>query len=618
MEFTEYKQLLIKVADGKHLPDSIYLHASALGAAPIQLADVALKIADALKIEESAWNVLKFAKRDFKISFLSYPDFDSYPYPALSRSFTVDLSKLSMREANYSESENPPILHRRESFVLEQYPLHDEFASFTKEGEQIGLYEETSRIGFQKNWLKLIRSKGYSLDESGRLIPLFDKDSVEPVDLVDVERHRTAIDRNQLSQPMQILARHGYLVGQYTVLDYGCGKGDDVRELEAHGIDVVGWDPNFYPENEVQSSDITNVGFVLNVIEERDERDETLRKAWTLTEKILVVSVMVAGEATIAQFKPYKDGVVTKSNTFQKYYAQSEIKLYIETVLEEEAIAVGQGIFFIFRDKVEEQEFLLERQHVRRSWSYRTKSAPKSKGRKLSASLFDSNKEIFEDFWRTSLDLGRVPANSEFEYSDQLRRIAGSHMKAHEFLLAHYGEEEYELSKQQRREDLLVYFSLGLFSKRKPYSRMPEGLKRDIKAFFKSHRLAIDEASELLFSVGSNEVINRTCENSYQRIKCGVMDADHSFTFHKEYLPEVEAPLRIYVGCALALYGELEDVDLIKAHMTSGKVTFLEYDNWESETPHLRYRVKVRLRDQEVDFFDHGRQQQSVDKRTFN
>ena len=56
----------------------------------------------------------------------------------------------------------------------------------------------------------------------------------------------------------------------------------DVRELEAHGLDVIGWDPNFYPDSDPQLSDITNLGFVLNVIEERKERDETLRRAWGL------------------------------------------------------------------------------------------------------------------------------------------------------------------------------------------------------------------------------------------------------------------------------------------------------------------------------------------------
>ena len=73
----------------------------------------------------------------------------------------------------------------------------------------------------------------------------------------EIDRHRTAIDRDQLSAPMKFLVRHGYLSGDYTVLDYGCGKGHDVLELEAHGIDVVGWDPMYRPDGKLRASDIS-------------------------------------------------------------------------------------------------------------------------------------------------------------------------------------------------------------------------------------------------------------------------------------------------------------------------------------------------------------------------
>jgi DNA phosphorothioation-associated putative methyltransferase len=121
-----------------------------------------------------------------------------------------------------------------------------------------------------------------------------------------------------------------------------------VRELEAHGLDVLGWDPNFLPDADKVTADIVNLGFVLNVIEDQDERLDALLDAWELTQKCLVVSVMLANESHIAQFRPFKDGVITSRNTFQKYYAQSEIKAYIERSLQEDAIPVAPGIFYIF------------------------------------------------------------------------------------------------------------------------------------------------------------------------------------------------------------------------------------------------------------------------------
>ena len=40
--------------------------------------------------------------------------------------------------------------------------------------------------------------------------------------------------------------------------------------------------------------------------------------------------------------------------------------------------------------------------------------------------------------------------------------------------------------------------------------------------------------------------------------------------------------------------------------MTSGKVTLLSYEDWDSERPRLIERIKIKLRDQDVDFFKYG------------
>ena len=46
----------------------------------------------------------------------------------------------------------------------------------------------------------------------------------------------------------------------------------------------------------------------------------------------------------------YGDGIITSRNTFQKYYQQEELKHYIETVLQMDAIPIGLGIYIVFRD----------------------------------------------------------------------------------------------------------------------------------------------------------------------------------------------------------------------------------------------------------------------------
>ncbi|HFC93287.1 MAG TPA: DNA phosphorothioation-associated putative methyltransferase [Leucothrix mucor] len=609
MDFLTYSDIIKNLSIGKKLPDSVYIHKSAVDNLPETLVALISSTAKQFDISNNDWSIIKLYKKDYKITYLNYPDFDDISYPALKFSQIVNLDKQTTRKSNYSKSENPPILHRKETFVTDNYPLISLFKAITQEGEKIGLYEKTSRIGFKKNWEKLIKSKGYYLDNEGRLKPLTEK----PISKSQttnftraVERHKTAINRNQLSQPMQVLARHNYLNGEYSVLDYGCGKGDDVRELEAHGINVTGWDPVHRPNVKYTQHDLVNLGFVLNVIEDRKERTQTLLKAWKYSGKAIVIAVMVAGESVISQFKPYKDGIITSRNTFQKYYSQGEIRYYIESTLDEKAIAVGQGIFLVFKDKIEEQTFLSERQHIKRNWKQKTQRQLALKPKKIRKDVIDKNSELFNDYWETTLELGRLPANNEFEFSEQIRRLCGSHNKAHQALLKHFGEDVFEESCTKRKEDLLVYFALSLFERRKPQSKMPESLKRDIKAFFPSYSQALEQSKELLFSVGNPITIDNACKIAHEQLDSGYMEEGHSFTFHRKYLGELPAELRIYTACATQLYGDIDEFELIKAHIRSGKVSLMRYDNWEKDEPLLLERVKIKLRELDIDFFDYS------------
>jgi len=608
LDFQQFKTLVKQITIGKQLPDSTYTHESAFDSIPVTLQAIIKNVAKALKIKDEEWNLIKFYKRDFKVAFLSYPDFESYAYPTLNQSITVDLQKLSHRKADYSKSDNPPILHRKETFVAQSFPLADLFKKVTLEGESAGLYENTRTIGFKKNWEKLISSKGYFLDEVGRLHRKGDQEVSQATSNFsgDIERHRTAIDRNQLSAPMQVLAKHDYFDGEYTVLDYGCGKGDDIRELEAHEVDCIGWDPVHQPENDLENCDIVNLGFVLNVIEDKDERIDTLKRAYEYANKLLVVSVMIAGDSVISQFKPYKDGVITSRNTFQKYFGQSEFKYFIETTLKEDAIAVGQGIFIIFKDKIEEQNFLLKRQHVKRDWNQLSQRIKKTPEKVITKDIIEKNAELFNDFWALSLDLGRLPAIPEFEFSQQIRRVAGSHKKAFDALTDKNGKELFNRAKYVRKCDLLVFFALGLFEKRKAYAHIPESLKRDIKAFFKDYSSAIELAGEILFSVGNTSLIEALSIDAYDDIKSGEFEDRHHWTIHKSLLNELPPELRIYIGCAVQYYGDLDKIDLIKIHFTSGKVTLLRYDDWSKKEPLLVERIKIKLKDQDIDFFDYS------------
>ena len=388
LEFRKYKSLVKEIPVGKQLRDALYIHESAIDALPKALGRHIAKTIFDLGLEDEDWNIIKFSRRDHKITLLHYPSFFEEAYPALACSYTIDLEKHSCRKTNYRDSDNPPILHRKETFLKPDHPQVPVFQEITEEGERAGLYEKPRLIGFKQNWERLIRRKGYALDKNGRLVPLCSQQAGRPsVPVLNqaIERHRTAIDRHKLSVPMQFLARHDYFSGDFSVLDYGCGKGDDLRELEMHGIDVSGWDPVYRTDSHKTRADIVNLGYVINVIEDRAERDQALKDAYAHTKKLLCVSVMLGSEATTAQFTPYKDGVITQRNTFQKYFTQSELRSYLETTLDESAVAAGPGLFLVFKDKDEEQLFLSSRQKVRRHWQHLAIAAMRDSGYRTTA-----------------------------------------------------------------------------------------------------------------------------------------------------------------------------------------------------------------------------------------
>lgn len=607
MNFQKYRQLLELSSIGKVLPDAVYLHVSLMPRLPDALQDFIRNSVEEY-VGSTKWNLLKLHRRDFRISLLDYPGFDEDSYPALKSALTIDLLREKARRADYSKSNNPPILHRKESMVGEDYPLFDVFQGITKEGEVLGLYEQSTKIGFRNQWLRRIDSIGYELS-GGRLQPKKSQSSTaaEHLGSVEIHRHRTAIDRDRLSTPMQCLSRYGFLAGDHTVLDYGCGKGDDVRELEAHGLDVAAWDPEFRPEADRPRSDVVNLGFVINVIESIEERREVLRQAFSLARKVLVVSAMTAGPSTTEKYKPYLDGVITSRNTFQKYYTQSELSNFIESSLQRSPVAVKPGVFFIFSDELEEQKFLSTKQRIVRTWKQLTTRDRATEPQDHQKLVLD-NLALVEDFWTTCLDYGRILANDEYDRTLEIRRLFGSHKRAFEACLERFGEDELKAARFGRVEDITVYLALSFFGRRTAYTKMPKSLQRDIKAFFGSASAAQEFAQQSLFSVANTDLITQACFEARERLDSGHLQEDGAYVFQSKLLDRLPCVLRIYVGCASQLFGDLEDVDLIKIHMTSGKVSLMIYDDFNKRLPVLKERIKIRLRDQEIDWFYYGDQ----------
>ena len=124
--------------------------------------------------------------------------------------------------------------------------------------------------------------------------------------------------------------------------------------------------------------------------------------------------------------------------------------------------------------------------------------------------------------------------------------------------------------------------------------------------FFGSITKARAAGKRALFATGDDERLAEAAVFCHDELGIGKLNENHDLTFHQSVLGECLPLVRIYVGCALQLFGDAGSVDLIKAHLGSGKVTFLVYDDFEGpRTPRLVERIKVDLPRLRVDFFDY-------------
>jgi DNA phosphorothioation-associated putative methyltransferase len=571
---------------GKLLPDALYVHVSALSVLDPLLQSYEAEARRLVPTSESA-TLVKFSFDKPSLSYLIYLDFDADPHPALYTSIQVDLAQQSVNRRDYSHSENPFILHRKETFVAPDYPHYPQFATLTRQEEALGLLANPRGIGTRLAWERRLAEsrvafQGHTLVQR----PLENAPSAQ----IKIDRHKAAISRNDFSKPVRLALEAGLLPAGTKFFDYGCGQGGDTERMAKLGYASAGWDPHYRPDTELMAADVVNLGYIINVIEAQTERREALIKAWALTQQVLIVAAQVLiaqGNSQIA----YGDGVITSRNTFQKYYDQEELKLYIDQVLGVDAVPVALGIYFVFRDEAQAQNF--------RAARFRSRvSVPKVH---LQNKRFEDYRERLAPLMTFFTERGRLPTLAELPETEALSAEFGSLRRAFQIVLQATNPQEWDAISDRRRQDLLVYLALSHFGQRPKLRDLAPIIQTDIKSLFGGYQPACTAADLMLMSLGNLAVVAERCQSSPIGKKL-----PNSLWVHVSAINTLDPLLRLYEGCASRTIGRPEEANVIKFHCQKPKITYLVYPDFDADPhPALRTSMQVDLRDLHVHYRDY-------------
>ena len=147
---------------GKTIHGTTYAHSSALPFLPARTKETVTSAANVAPCDID-WNVIKVDSSPV-VSFLLYEDFDVAAFPSLLRSVRIDPRSGTLIVRDFSQSRNPPILHRKELLVAPDHPRVDDWKRLTDRLEAIGAFERSHLIGRRLQWAERLKIKGFVVD----------------------------------------------------------------------------------------------------------------------------------------------------------------------------------------------------------------------------------------------------------------------------------------------------------------------------------------------------------------------------------------------------------------------------------------------------------------------
>lgn len=599
---------------GKQLPNALYVHRSALPALSPELQRYDARARELAPQVHSA-TLVKINTRKPQVSYLFYPGFETEPHPALARSVQVNLETLTVTGRDYSRAKNPPILHRKETFVTPSYPHYEAFAWLTQQEEALGLLDGARGIGFSDAWQRRLEAQQLEVYRDGLACPIQggekrgtqfapqqaesqqaasqqDAPQQDALQQPTIQRHKAAIARVSVSKPVRLAVEAGLFTPDSTYFDYGCGRGADVEYVKRLGYASSGWDPHYRPDGQPTPADVVNLGYVINVIEEAAERRETLIEAWDLAQRVLIVAAQVLVDDR-SQGRVYGDGIITRRNTFQKYYEQEELKAYVDQVLGVDAVPMALGIYAVFRDEAQAESFRASR--------FRSRvSAPRIC---LKVSQFERYRELLQPLMAFYAERGRLPAADEVETQGcgAIAEELGSLRRAFTLVLQATNRDEWEAIAETRRQDLMVYLALSHFGRRPQFKHLTPTVQHDVKALFGSYRQACTAADLMLMSLGNTEILAQRCRQSAVG-----QQRPNSLWVHVSALEKLDPLLRLYEGCASRTIGRLEEATVVKFHIGTPRITYLVVPEFDADPhPALHTSMQIDLQDLRVRYRDY-------------
>jgi len=403
-----------------------------------------------------------------------------------------------------------------------------------------------------------------------------------------ISRHRTAMRRSSISRPMSAAVRDGIIRENTTVFDYGCGFGTDIEILKASGYNVAGWDPFYFPENTKLESDVVNLGFVLNVIEDQNERLQALQKAFELAKECLVVSVRT--DAAFFENR-FGDGAITKDGSFQKIYSQSEFRSYVEESLGRKLHIVEPGVGYVFKSEHREHEFSGSR-YLSRLASY-----DKTIVKKIHEAV-DANRvaKLIED-------LGRVPSISEVA---ELSFLSKGKFKGflESSVMPLVNMEIFEQSRSRIREDILQALAMTRIENQKflQAKDLPLDFQIRIREAFGDYKDACKSAESMLFSLGKEGAVAHAGRNA----KIGKLLPEDLYV-HSSALEHIPVLMKLMLSLAESIVGKVA-ADVVKFSLHGKSMSFLFYQEFETDPhPALQGSLRVDFKSGKYQFRDYSK-----------